>query len=93
MLVCTNVKVVKALKGGWRVLAQATPGPWKAQPEEEPEFANDPPELDAAFMSITDQDPWAKAEALLEQGLTVQQVTCPATHSYQSCTLTLQEVW
>ncbi|KAK9902019.1 hypothetical protein WJX75_001351 [Coccomyxa subellipsoidea] len=52
----------------------ATPGPWKAQPEEEPEFANDPPELDAAFMSITDQDPWAKAEALLEQGLTVQQM-------------------
>ncbi len=55
-------------------IVQASPGAWKARPTEEPEFANDPPELDAAFRSVTEQDPWAKAEALLEDGLTVQQV-------------------
>ncbi|EIE18583.1 DUF221-domain-containing protein [Coccomyxa subellipsoidea C-169] len=52
----------------------ASPGAWKAEPAEEPDFANDPPELDAAFRSVTDQDPWSKAEALLEDGLTVQQM-------------------
>ncbi|CAL8466090.1 g5626 [Coccomyxa elongata] len=52
----------------------ASLGAWKARPTEEPEFANDPPELDAAFRSVTEQDPWAKAEALLEDGLTVQQM-------------------
>ncbi len=58
--------------------AQASPGAWKAEPAEEPDFANDPPELDAAFRSVTDQDPWSKAEALLEDGLTVQQVPTSA---------------
>lgn len=57
---------------------QGKPAGWKAEPAEEPEFANDPPELDAAFMSVTEQDAWAKADGLLESGLTVQQVLhCP----------------
>ncbi|CAL5228475.1 g11617 [Coccomyxa viridis] len=47
---------------------------WKAPKAEEPEFANDPPTLEEAYKSVTDTDPWAKAEGLLQDGLSMQQV-------------------
>lgn len=47
---------------------------WKPEPQEEPEVANEPPMVNEAYQSVTEDDPWAKAEALLEQGLTMQQV-------------------
>lgn len=37
-------------------------------------MANEPPMVNEAYQSVTEDDPWAKAEALLEQGLTMQQV-------------------
>lgn len=50
---------------------------WKAEKAEEPEFANDPPTLEEAYRSVTDTDPWAKAEGLLQDGLSMQQVYLP----------------
>lgn len=51
------------------------PQQWKAPKAEEPEFANDPPTLEEAYKSVTDTDPWAKAEGLLQDGLSMQQVS------------------
>lgn len=48
---------------------------WKASKTEEPEVANDPPALEEAYQSVTDTDPWAKAEGLLQDGRSMQQVT------------------
>jgi hypothetical protein len=52
------------------------------EPSEEPQIANDPPEVAAAFQSVTEDDPWAKAEALLESGLTVQQASPLPSHDH-----------
>ena len=56
---------------------------WKAPKQEEPEFANDPPSLEAAYKSVTDTDPWARAEGLLQDGLSMQQVPRPDQESLQ----------
>ena len=58
---------------------------WTAPKQEEPEFANDPPSLEEAYKSVTDTDPWAKAEGLLQDGLSMQQVSRPDQKSLQLC--------
>ena len=47
---------------------------WKAKPVEQPEFANEPPALEEAFHSVTDTDPWARSQAMLAQGMSMQEV-------------------
>ncbi|CAK0785988.1 hypothetical protein CVIRNUC_009201 [Coccomyxa viridis] len=47
---------------------------WKAPKMEEPEFANDPPTLEEVYQSVTDTDPWAKAERQLQEGRSMQEV-------------------
>ena len=47
---------------------------WKAPRIEEPEFANDPPTLEEVYKSVTDTDPWAKAERQLQEGRSMQEV-------------------
>ncbi len=52
---------------------------WQAPKTEEPDFANDPPALEEAYASVTDTDPWAKAEGLLQDGLSMQKVVLCVT--------------
>ena len=64
------------LHKGWCVLQK-----WKAPKTEEPEFANDPPTLEEVYQSVTDTDPWAKAERQLQEGRSMQEVlSCSHAH-------------
>ena len=63
---------------------------WKAPKMEEPEFANDPPTLEEVYQSVTDTDPWAKAERQLQEGRSMQEVlSCSHAHfiaqAYTAC--------
>ena len=56
---------------------QEKPPGWKPRPLEQPEFANSPPALEEAFHSVTDTDPWARSQAMLAQGLSMQEARTP----------------
>jgi hypothetical protein len=82
-LVCASVQLLEGYLS-WRAsreraLAEITHllQKWKAPKQEEPEFANDPPSLEEAYKSVTDTDAWAKAEGLLQDGHSMQQVPIP----------------